>query len=74
MPLVNEATADFLYVRWEGDRKTVNGTMGKTEADRINQIQAWAEKLKPVLDSETHVFGTSASTTRASRRQTLANF
>jgi uncharacterized protein YecE (DUF72 family) len=57
MPLVNEATADFLYVRWEGDRKTVNGTMGKTEADRINQIQAWAEKLKPVLDSETHVFG-----------------
>ena len=34
MAQISEVTADFLYVRWEGDRKRVNGTLGKIEADR----------------------------------------
>jgi len=42
LPLIEEVTADFLYLRWEGDRKTVNGTLGKTETDRIRNIQEWA--------------------------------
>jgi hypothetical protein len=34
MVQISEVTADFLYVRWEGDRKKVNGTLGKIEAER----------------------------------------
>ncbi len=57
MPKVSEVTADFIYVRWEGDRKTVTGTLGKTEIDRASSIQAWAEKLKPFLAKGTEIFG-----------------
>jgi uncharacterized protein YecE (DUF72 family) len=34
MVQISEVTADFLYIRWEGDRKKVNGTLGKIEAER----------------------------------------
>jgi uncharacterized protein YecE (DUF72 family) len=57
MPLVEEVTADFVYVRWEGDRTAVTGTLGKTEVDRTEAIQAWAKKLMPLLDAGTEVFG-----------------
>jgi uncharacterized protein YecE (DUF72 family) len=57
MPLVTEVASDFLYVRWEGDRKTVNGTLGKTEFNRADDTKAWAEKLKPFLDGGIEVFG-----------------
>jgi uncharacterized protein YecE (DUF72 family) len=57
MPLIEEATADFLYLRWEGDRKTVNGTLGKTETDKIKNIQEWANKLLPLLNTGTKFFG-----------------
>ena len=57
MPLATEETADFVYMRWEGDRKTVTGTLGKTEIDRTADIQAWAKKLKPLLEKGTPIFG-----------------
>jgi uncharacterized protein YecE (DUF72 family) len=57
MPQISEVTSDFLYVRWEGDRRRVNGTLGKVEVDRKAQIKAWADKLKPFLEEETEVFG-----------------
>ena len=57
MPLSTEVTADFLYVRWEGDRKIVTGTLGKREADRSTQIQQWAEKLKEPLKQDRLVLG-----------------
>jgi uncharacterized protein YecE (DUF72 family) len=57
MPLITEATADFAYVRWEGDRKTVTETLGKTETDRTRDTQVWAEKLKRLVDGGTEVFG-----------------
>jgi uncharacterized protein YecE (DUF72 family) len=57
MPLIEEVTADFLYLRWEGDRKTVNGTLGKTETDRIGNIQEWANWLLPLLSKGTEFFG-----------------
>lgn len=52
-----EVTADFLYMRWEGDRKAVNGTLGKVEADRKAGLQTWAVRLKPFLDRGVEVFG-----------------
>jgi uncharacterized protein YecE (DUF72 family) len=57
MPLTDKVTSDFLYIRWEGDRKTVIGTLGKREADRKSQIQQWAEKLKTPLKQGMQVFG-----------------
>jgi uncharacterized protein YecE (DUF72 family) len=57
MPLVTEKTAEFFYVRWEGDRKAVTGTLGKTEVERTTQIREWAGRFKPFLSSETEGFG-----------------
>jgi len=57
MPTVTEVTSSFLYVRWEGDRKKVDGTLGKTEIDRTNEIKLWARKLKPYLKKQMRVFG-----------------
>ncbi len=53
---IGEVTADFLYIRWEGDRKRVNGTLGKTEVDRSGDIKVEAEKLTPFL-GKMDVFG-----------------
>lgn len=57
MPLTSELTADFVYVRWEGDRKTVTGSLGKIENDKVPSIQDWAEKLKVLLNEGTEIFG-----------------
>ena len=57
LPNVTEVTSNFLYVRWEGDRKIVNGKLGKTEIDRISDIKLWASKLKPYLKEQMDVFG-----------------
>ncbi len=53
----SEVTADFLYIRWEGARAVVNGTLGRVEADRTGDLKLWADKLKPYLASELVVFG-----------------
>jgi uncharacterized protein YecE (DUF72 family) len=52
-----EVTADFLYMRWEGNRKTVNGLKGEIEVNQTEDLQAWAEKLKPYLERGVDVFG-----------------
>ena len=57
IPLANEVTSDFLYIRWEGNRKTVIGTLGRRETDRDGGIHEWADRLGHFLKSETLVFG-----------------
>ncbi|MCW4009091.1 MAG: DUF72 domain-containing protein [Candidatus Bathyarchaeota archaeon] len=57
MPLAAEVTADFLYVRWEGDRKAVMGTTGKTETDRAKEIQVWTKRVQPFWEKHIPVFG-----------------
>ena len=57
MPLIDEVTADFVYVRWEGDRRRVKGTLGRIEVNRAEKIKQWADRLKPFLEQETEVFG-----------------
>jgi uncharacterized protein YecE (DUF72 family) len=57
VPLVNQATSDFVYIRWEGDRRRVHGTLGKIEVDRTADIRLWAERVKPLLESQREVFG-----------------
>jgi uncharacterized protein YecE (DUF72 family) len=57
MPQINEVTSDFIYVRWEGDRRRVKGVLGWREADRSTSIRSWAERLRRFLDGQTEVFG-----------------
>lgn len=57
MPLINEVTSDFIYMRWEGDRRKVNGTIGKIEVDKITSIKLWAERIRRFLENQTEVFG-----------------
>jgi len=57
MPQMNTITADFTYIRWEGDRKKVKGTLGKVERDRNEEIKDWALKIKGFLDDSIEVFG-----------------
>jgi uncharacterized protein YecE (DUF72 family) len=56
MPTTEQVTSDFLYIRLEGDRKKVNGTIGKIEADKTEDLKLWANKIKPHL-TEIEVFG-----------------
>jgi len=52
-----EVTADFVYVRLEGDRRKVNGTLGRVEVDRTEDISKWAVQVKSFLDRQLEVFG-----------------
>jgi len=57
MPQTSEVTSDFLYVRWEGNRQKVNGTLGKVEVDTQENLRSWAEKIEPFLNNRFEVFG-----------------
>jgi uncharacterized protein YecE (DUF72 family) len=50
-------TADFLYIRWEGDRRVVKGTIGKLELNRESNLKLWMQKIKPFLLKGMDVFG-----------------
>ena len=56
MPLVDEVTSDFLYLRLEGDRSKIKGTLGKIEADMTNSLHMWADKIRPLLINKMEVF------------------
>jgi uncharacterized protein YecE (DUF72 family) len=57
MPSISEVTSDFLYVRWEGDRKKVKGTLGKIEVGVQENLRLWADRIKPYLSKQMNVFG-----------------
>ena len=57
MPQIGEVTSDFLYVRWEGDRAKVKGTLGRLEVNQTEGLGVWAEKLKPNLARKMQIFG-----------------
>ena len=57
MPEIDVKTADLVYIRWEGDRRKVNGMQGRVEIDRSDRIKAWAAKIKKLLDASVDVFG-----------------
>ena len=58
MPTADVMTADFLYVRWEGDRRKVNGLLGKVEVNKYAEIKRWADRIGQLLDDGSmEVFG-----------------
>jgi len=56
LSIVDGMTAGFVYVRLEGDRKRVNGTLGKTEVDCTPDIRHWVDILKSASDKGTEIF------------------
>jgi len=57
LPQTEQVTSNFAYIRWEGDRKKVNGTLGKVEVERIDAIKGWANSIIKLRDRTTQVFG-----------------
>jgi uncharacterized protein YecE (DUF72 family) len=57
MPQINEVTSDFLYLRMEGDRSKVKGTLGKKEVDKGQDLRLWADKIEGFLGKDLEVFG-----------------
>jgi len=57
LPEITVRTADFAYIRWEGDRKKVNGTLGRKEIDRTERTKVWADRVTNHLESSLDVFG-----------------
>jgi uncharacterized protein YecE (DUF72 family) len=57
MPEIEEITTNFTYVRWEGDRKHINGNLGRIERDKTNDIMTWAAKIKNYINESIEVYG-----------------
>jgi uncharacterized protein YecE (DUF72 family) len=57
LPIVNRVTSDFIYLRWEGDRKAINGKKGQTEEDKTANIRDWSTRLNSFLNTNYEVFG-----------------
>jgi len=57
MPQMNTITTDFTYIRWEGDRNKIKGTLGKVEKDRSRDIEEWGMKIKSFFEDSVEVFG-----------------
>jgi uncharacterized protein YecE (DUF72 family) len=56
MPRIETLAGDFIYIRLEGDRRKVKGTLGETERNRTNDVRQWAEKIKTLLPESQDVF------------------
>jgi uncharacterized protein YecE (DUF72 family) len=56
-PDAAKVATDFLYLRWEGNRKKVNGTLGKIEVDKKSDLDSWATRLAFLLGQGIDVFG-----------------
>jgi uncharacterized protein YecE (DUF72 family) len=57
VPKTEQITADFAYIRWEGDRRTVKGTLGRVEVDRTDDIHDWANSIIGLSEKTKQVFG-----------------
>lgn len=56
LPSIDVQTADFTYIRLEGDRKTVNGESGDAELDRADDNTKWAEKISGLAENGRDVY------------------
>jgi uncharacterized protein YecE (DUF72 family) len=57
MPVVEEVTSSFVYIRWEGDRRKVQGTLGRVEIDQIDVIGEWVQRIRGYLDDSLEIIG-----------------
>lgn len=53
---IEKITSDFVYFRWEGNRKQTKGTKGIIEKDRTDDLKYWSQKIMS-LPHELEVYG-----------------
>jgi uncharacterized protein YecE (DUF72 family) len=56
MPIVDEVTADFTYVRWLGDRRQIQ-RVHETQIDRTEELNSWAERLDQIARRVERMYG-----------------
>lgn len=56
LPRVTEVTADFLYLRWLGDRRTIE-RYDRVQVDRAAEFDAWERDLREALPQVREVYG-----------------
>jgi uncharacterized protein YecE (DUF72 family) len=56
LPRVSEVTADFLYLRWLGDRREIT-TYDRVQIDRAAAFDAWERDLRRALPQVREVYG-----------------
>jgi uncharacterized protein YecE (DUF72 family) len=56
LPRVTEVTADFLYLRWLGDRREI-GKYDRVQVDRSDEFEAWKPDLERVLPEVREIYG-----------------
>jgi uncharacterized protein YecE (DUF72 family) len=56
LPRVSVVTADFLYLRWLGDRRVID-TYDRIQVDRAPEFEAWTDDLQRVLPQVREVYG-----------------
>jgi len=56
LPRVTEITADFLYLRWLGDRRGI-ARYDRVQIDRSDSFRAWEADLLPALGRVREIYG-----------------
>ena len=56
MPRLDDATADFVYVRWLGDRREFPAGHTHPRRDRAADLAWWAERIERILSDGREVF------------------
>jgi uncharacterized protein YecE (DUF72 family) len=56
LPRVTEVTADFLYLRWLGDRRAIE-RYDREQIDRTSEFEAWQRDLSRVMPEVKEIFG-----------------
>jgi uncharacterized protein YecE (DUF72 family) len=56
MPRVDEATADFVYIRWLGDRRDFPSGHSYAKRDRTDDLEWWSERVDRFLSEGREVF------------------
>jgi uncharacterized protein YecE (DUF72 family) len=56
LPRVNEVTADFLYLRWLGNREAIE-RYDRIQIDRSKELDDWESELRKALPRVREVFG-----------------
>jgi len=56
LPRVTEVTADFLYLRWLGDRREIE-RYDRVQVDRAAEFTAWQADLERALPEVREVYG-----------------
>jgi uncharacterized protein YecE (DUF72 family) len=56
MPRMEEATADFVYIRWLGNREEFPSGHTHAKRDRTEDLKWWSDRVDRFLSEEREVF------------------